>query len=135
MEDGRPDYLRACQLDAAGREVEAVPFYERALAGLLPADERRDALLCLGSTLRALGRYDEALARLEEGRREFPGHRAYEPFLALTLHNLGRHAEAVELLLTVIAETTGDESIARYERALLFYAGQPGETWDEPKDT
>jgi len=130
VEDGRPDYLRACELDAAGREGEAVPHYERALAGLLPADERRDALLGLGSTFRALGRYDEALAKLEEGRCEFPGHRAYEPFLALTLYNLGRHAEAVELLVTALAETTGEESIARYERALLFYAAQPDATWE-----
>ena len=130
MEDGRPDYLRACELDAAGRESEAVPYYERALAGLWPADARRDALLGLGSTLRALGRYEEALAKLEEGRRDFPGHRAYEPFLALTLHNLGRHGEAVELLVTALVETTGEESITRYERALLFYAPQPDTTWE-----
>ena len=122
---------RAFALDREGREREAVGHYRRALAGeSLGTDERRGGLLGLGSTLRALGEYEEAVAVLSAARVEFPADRMFEPFLALALYNVGRHAEAVELLVTCLAETTADEGIAGYRRALLFYAPRLDETWD-----
>lgn len=126
----RADLERAFALDRDGREREAVGHYRTALAAEgLTADERKQGLLGLGSTLRALGAYEEAVEVLSAARAEFPEHRAYEPFLALALHNVGRHAEAIELLVTALAETSGDETIAGYRRALLFYAPRLDETW------
>jgi hypothetical protein len=61
----------------------------------------------------------------------FPHKRAFQVFLSMTLYNLHRHHEAMELLLTNIAETTSDDSILSYKRAILFYAPQLDQTWNE----
>jgi hypothetical protein len=58
-----------------------VPYDERALAAGLAGEARCGALLGLGSTYRALGRYDEALATLETGARDFPRDRGMAVFL------------------------------------------------------
>jgi tetratricopeptide (TPR) repeat protein len=127
----RDELQSAFALDREGREREALSHYRRALAGDgLSDDERRRGQLGFGSTLRALGEYAAAVDVLSAARVEFPDDRAFEPFLALALYNLGRHAEAVELLVTCLAETTSDEGIAGYRRALLFYAPRLDETWE-----
>jgi hypothetical protein len=33
--------------------------------------------------------------------------------------------------LTALAETSADDSIRRYQRAILFYAPQLDQTWDQ----
>jgi tetratricopeptide (TPR) repeat protein len=129
--NARDELQRAFALDREGREREALASYRQALAGDgLSNDERRRGLLGLGSTLRALGEYAEAVDVLSAARAAFPDDRAFEPFLALALYNVGRHAEAVELLVTCLAETTSDDEIAGYRRALLFYAPRLDETWE-----
>jgi hypothetical protein len=50
----------------------------------------------------------------------------------MTLYNLHRYQEATELLLTNLAETTSDETILAYKRAIVFYAPQLDRVWDEP---
>jgi tetratricopeptide (TPR) repeat protein len=119
---------RAC--DAFGRERAALPLYRRALAGGLAPDAAQRAHVGLGSTLRALGRYDEALAALDAGLAAFPGNRALAAFRALTLHNLGRGDAAVGALLGLLAEAPADPWLATYARALRFYAGRPSEVWE-----
>jgi tetratricopeptide (TPR) repeat protein len=128
---GDPAVLYQCAWahDVLGLEREAVPFYERALAAGLAGDDRRGALLGLGSTYRTLGRYADAAATLRQGAAEFPEPREFEAFLAIALYNLGEHAEAVELLLRALAETSHDPQIARYRRALLFYAANLDRQW------
>jgi hypothetical protein len=130
VSEARAELERAFALDRDGHEREAVGHYRAALAGVgLAPDERARGLLGLGSTLRALGEHGEAVEVLTSARTEFPGERMFEPFLALALHNVGRHADAIELLLTCLAETSADEGVRRYRRALLFYAARPDETW------
>src|SRR5260221_14700897 len=46
--------------DTMGLEVEAVPFYERAIAAGLDGEDLRGALLGLGSTYRVIGREADA---------------------------------------------------------------------------
>jgi tetratricopeptide (TPR) repeat protein len=120
---------RAVAQRSAG-EREAVPYYERALAAGLTGEDRRGALLGLGSTYRALGRYDEALATLAEGAVAFPDDRGMRAFLALALHNAGRGAAAVSALLTMLLDTTSDPAITAYEGALREYAADPDRVWD-----
>jgi tetratricopeptide (TPR) repeat protein len=130
-DDARAELERAFALDREGREREALAHYRAALAGAgLEPGERAQGLLGLGSTLRALGEHEEAVEVLTSARAEFPGERMFEPFLALALHNVGRHAEAMELLLTCLVETSADEGVQRYSRALRFYAARPDETWE-----
>jgi hypothetical protein len=86
MRDAIEAFERACAHDAAGEEAQAIPHYERALAGGLPAEVKPRAQLGLGSSLRNVGRVAEAVAVLEAAVREHPTDAALKSFLALALH-------------------------------------------------
>ena len=128
-DDAEANHQMAWLYDVQGREREAVPFYVRAIAGDLPDEERRGALLGLGSTYQALGEYPEAVEVLRQGVSEFPAYRAMQTFLALALYNIGEHRQAVDLLLKHLGETTSDPGIRSYEKALRFYTGSLDEVW------
>ncbi|MEJ8637644.1 tetratricopeptide repeat protein [Streptomyces sp. MS2.AVA.5] len=116
-------YQAAWVHDVLGLEAEAVPYYERALAGDgLPDSDRCDALLGLGSTYRVLGRYEDAERTLRRGTEEFPAHGGLRAFLAMALFNTGSHEESVRLLLELLAATSEDPSVRRFRRAIDAYA-------------
>ena len=127
--DAELQYEAACVHDELGREAEAVPFYEAALVLGLPEESLRGAYLGLGSTLRTLGRYRQAEATLRAGLARFPDAAELKTFLAMTLHNLGQSRQAVELLLTVLADTSADAHVATYRKAIRFYARDIERVW------
>jgi tetratricopeptide (TPR) repeat protein len=116
------NYQLAWTCDVLGHETEALPYYERAIALGLPANELSGALLGLGSTLRNLGQYERSAEVLRSGQAQFPDNREFDVFLAMTLHHLGGHAEAMRLLLTVIADTSDDPGLTACQRAIRFSA-------------
>ncbi|MDP4503832.1 tetratricopeptide repeat protein [Nonomuraea turcica] len=119
-------YQTAWVHDSLGLEAEAVPHYERALAGEgLSEEDRLGAHTGYGSTLRVLGRFEEALAAFERGLAEFPGNPALRTFMAMALHNAGRSGEAVSTLLKVVAES---DKTGGYQRAIAYYADNLDET-------
>ena len=122
-------YETACVHDQLGLEAEAVPLYEAALALGLPEESVRGAYLGLGSTLRTLGRYLQAEATLRAGLARFPDAAELKTFLAMTMHNLGQSRQAVELLLSVVADTSADAHVAAYRDAIRFYARDIERTW------
>ncbi len=128
-DDPQINYQCAWVHDLLGREQEAVPFYERAIEEGLAGEDLEGAMLGLGSTFRALGDYQRAVETLRSGTTRFPNNRAMQVFLAMALYNAGECREAVELLLRNLAETTSDEGISAYNRAILFYAGRLDDTW------
>jgi hypothetical protein len=77
-----------------------------------------------------LGAYQQAEETFRRGVATFPHNRAFQVFLAMTLYNLHRYQEAMELLLTTLAETSSDATILQYKRAMLFYAPQLDQVWD-----
>ena len=86
-DDARALFERAGARDSAGLEAEAEPLYRRALARGLDDDHRAQAVIQLASTLRNLGRIDEASAasrrvRTRAGRTL---HDAAAAFYALAL--------------------------------------------------
>jgi tetratricopeptide (TPR) repeat protein len=115
--------------DKLGLEKEAVPFYVTAIEGGLPDADLRGALLGLGSTYRALGQYELAAQTLERGDREFPEAPEFKVFLAMAFYNLGRHHDAVRLLLRTVAETGQAGGIERLREPILFYSEHLDETW------
>lgn len=122
-QDAEIAYQTAWAHDVLGLEADAVPFYQRALAGDgLGPDDRRGALVGLGSTLRVLGRFSDAVAALRSGVAEFPDDGALRTFLAMALYNTGRSHEAVRILLALLAATSEDPEVRRYRRAIEFYA-------------
>ncbi len=128
-DDPQVNFQSAWAHDKLGMEEEAIPFYVKAIGGGLTGDERRDALLGLGSTYRALGHYDDALSTLSRGVAENPDDRGLQVFHAMALYNNGRHKEACESLLHLLMETTTDQGILRYEGALSEYAEDLDRTW------
>ena len=121
--DPRVSYQCAWTYDVMGQEREAAPFYEQALALGLSGADRRGALLGLGSTYRNIGEHNKSVAILRQGTAEYEDGREFQVFLAITLSDMGEYAEAMRLLLRNLAETTQNETLKQYERALLFYAG------------
>lgn len=127
--DPQINYQCAWAHDVLGRESAAVPYYERAIQLGLAGDDLRGALLGLGSTYRCLGLYEQSARTLRRGIESFPQDRAFEVFLAMSLYNLNQPGLAMELLLRHLAETTQDESILLYRRAILFYADKLDQIW------
>ncbi|MEV0323727.1 tetratricopeptide repeat protein [Streptomyces sp. NPDC050658] len=116
-------YQTAWVHDTLGLEAEAVPHYVRAVEQPgLSADDRRGALLGLGSTYRVLGRYAEAVTTLRDAAEEFPDDGALRTFLAMALYNTGRTHDAMELLLTLLAATSRDPDVSAYRPAIEHYA-------------
>ncbi|MGW0806106.1 tetratricopeptide repeat protein [Nonomuraea sp. NPDC002799] len=125
-EDAEVAYQTAWAHDVLGLEAAAVPYYEQALAGPGLSDgDRLGVYTGLGSTLRVLGRYAEALETFTRGLAEFPEDAGLRTFMAMALHNAGRSGEAVSVLLKVVAES--DRS-GPYRRAIAYYADNLDET-------
>jgi len=118
------NYQCAWAHDNLGLEHEAIPFYERAIEAGLPDDDCQNAILGLGSSYRCVGEFAKSVAILRQGAQRFPANKSLQVFLALSLHSAGQHAEAVAILLQHLAETSSDESINKYKRAILHYSDE-----------
>jgi tetratricopeptide (TPR) repeat protein len=129
-DDVRVNYQCVWVCDLRDDERAAVPFYESAIRGGLAGEDLRGALLGLGSTYRCLSKYRRAATVLHRGLRTFPKAREFSVFLALTEYNLGHHASSMEALLRILAETTRDPGLRRYQRALLYYADKLDRKWN-----
>jgi tetratricopeptide (TPR) repeat protein len=123
------NFQLAWTYDFMGKEREAIPYYERAIANGLAGEDLKGAMLGLGSTLRCLGEYEKSSQVLTEAVREFPEDRFLKVFLALTQYNLRNHEEAFREILMQLLDTTTDDSIRSYDRALRFYADRLDDTW------
>jgi hypothetical protein len=106
--------------DSGGREAEADVHYADATANDLGAvDPARAAQLVVqhASTLRNLGRTDEAIAMLRDAPPHPTTGAAPRVFLALALHSAGRHDEALREVVEAIEPT-----LPRYNRSVRAYA-------------
>ena len=127
--DPTVNYQAAWTCDYMGKESDAAPFYETAIANGLSGDELQGAFLGLGSTYRCLGEYQKSLDTFDKAIKEFPGDRSLKTFRALTLYNLGKFSNSVEELIVQLVDTTSDADIKSYENALRFYADKLDQTW------
>ncbi|EGR1860777.1 tetratricopeptide repeat protein [Vibrio cholerae] len=119
----------AWSYDNEGREQEAVGHYLSSLSGVLSPVERFDALFGLASTYRSLGNYVEALGYFEQAIIEYPDAIEVRPFYAMCLYNLGRHKEAMALLLELLLSTTSSDAIKEYHRAISLYVEDLDRKW------
>lgn len=128
-EDAQVNLQCAWIHDALGLEHEAIRFYEKAVSVGLRGDDLQNALLGMGSTYRCLGEYQKSKDAFKKALSHFPDNREFKVFLAMTLYNLKEYNTAMELLLTTLLDTTKDEGIRSYERALRFYSDKLDQTW------
>ena len=127
--DAHLNYQIAWSCDSEGQDRQAVPYYEAALELGLAGEDLRGALLGLGSTYRTLGEYEKSALTFKAGIEFFPDAREFQVFLAMACYNLGQHHEAMTLLLRTVAETSNDEGILSFKKAILFYSDKLDQTW------
>lgn len=123
------NYQCACSFDLLGEESKAVPFYEKSIQLGLSSKELEGALLGLGSTYRTLGEYEKSKIIFLKGIESFPNNRAIQTFYSMTLYNLNEYREAMELLLKCLIDTTTDDELLKYEKAINFYSDKLDEIW------
>lgn len=125
MADSNPTDVEA-QIAAAygndryGQEQEAVGYYEAAWNIGVPSEMRCRFLVGYGSTLRNVGRLEESIAIHRLAISEYPEFPAHHAFLALALHDVGEHDEAMAEALTALVDS-GASNLDGYDRALSEY--------------
>ncbi len=124
-----PEHVRvamaaAYACDRIGREHDAIVHYERAFALGVPQADRPGFLVGLGSTLRNVGRADDAVARLAEATAEFPDDAALRAFLALALHSAGHPTLALATMLEAGLAAARPDGFGPYARALVEYQAE-----------
>lgn len=120
-QDVRAVMAAAYACDRIGLEHDAIVHYERAWALGVPAAERPGFLVGLGSTLRNVGRTDDAVARLAEATAEYPDDAALRAFLALALHSAGHTTLALATMLEAALAAARPDGFGPYDRALVEY--------------
>jgi len=116
--DGRALFERAGARDSAGIEAEAEVLYREALAAGLDDEHRPQAVIQLASTLRNLGRVDEAVEMLRvERERGGAFADAASAFYALALVSQGDARAGAAVALEALAP-----HLPRYTRSVSAYA-------------
>lgn len=119
--DVRAQIAAAYACDRAGDEARAIRYYDGAWALGVPEEERADFLVGFGSTLRNVGRADEAVVHLGEAVMASPEDPALRAFLALALHSAGHSRLALATMLETALSASRPGAFRGYERALLSY--------------
>ncbi len=127
--DGHPGdprllYELGTALHQARDEAGAIRHYEQALTAGLREPYRHRAQLQLASTLRVVGRPDDAGRILDEVLGARPSHTAAMTLRALVQADLGQERQAVADLVRLVLEGTTDPETQSYRRALLAYAAE-----------
>ena len=120
--DGVEEYEAGGEHDSAGRAAEAIPHYERALTLGLPDDLVPRCLVQLGSSLRNVGRLDDALELFDDAIDRYPDDVALRIFRAFALTDAGREREALIDVIDVARTRIDAPEIHRYARSLANYA-------------
>ena len=115
-------FERAGARDSAGEEAAAEPLYRAALDAGLDPERRTRAIIQLASTIRNLGRVDEALTMLaDEYERTRGAAMADEAaaFYALALVSSGEAVRGASVALSALAP-----HLSRYTRSVTGYAAE-----------
>ncbi len=119
-DDVRTEIAAAYAHDREGRETEAIKHYDRAWQLGVPEELRKKFLVGYGSTLRNVGRADDAVTILAEAVAAYPDYPALQAFLALALFSTGHPRAALAAMLGVVLDVA-PERLDGYDRALTEY--------------
>ena len=128
-EDPQVNYQCAWIHDLLGLEREAIPFYEKAIQAGLHGEDLKSALLGMGSTYRCIGEYQKSIEIFHHALTLFPDHQEFKVFLGMAYYNICEYSKAMGLLLNSLADTSSDEGILRYQRAIRFYSDKLDQIW------
>ncbi|WYP27563.1 tetratricopeptide repeat protein [Alkalihalobacillus sp. FSL W8-0930] len=133
--DAELHFYLASTYDGLGQEAEAIPFYQKAIELGLTGINYEKAFVQLGSSLRCIGKYEEAQEIFQKGLKEFPENAALSAFQAITEYNLGHNRQSIQRLLGLLLKEPTNEWIQTYKKALTFYSKHLDETWTDTSDT
>lgn len=111
----------AYSCDRLGFEYESYTYYCAASKLVIPSSERPRYLLGFGSTLRSIGKFDEAIKCLKAASKEYPDHVEFLAFLALAYHSSGQHSIALAAMLDAALIASREGAFGTYGRALREY--------------
>jgi tetratricopeptide (TPR) repeat protein len=117
--------------DVMGLEPEAIPYYRQAIDNGLDGEALTECLICLGSSQRLVGDFEEAVETLEEAVQRFPDSESAKAFLALAYYSNDQYEEAVSLLLDLLVRTTKNEEVLAYGDTLDYFKDNLDELWEE----
>lgn len=121
-DSSRAHFELANALDYCGREADAIPYYEEAWRlGGLSREVAAYTRIQWGSSLRNVGRVQEAIDVLASAEREYPEHWAASLFLALALNSAGRPQAALKAVMRATLAQGQAQDLDRYRRALAQY--------------
>ena len=107
--------------DYLGQEMKAIPLYEEALEMGLKDEWEAYALIQLGSSLKNVGKLNDALEVLTEAETRFPHLLSISMFLGITLHHANRESEGMKTVLKAVMRQMKTTDIERYSFALDNY--------------
>jgi tetratricopeptide (TPR) repeat protein len=116
-DDAEAAFEAASVRDSIGREADAAVEYQRALDLGLGDPNRGRTFIQYASTLRNLGRYDEALELLDRLEPDNELADAASAVRALVLVNAGRAAEGAGVAIAALSK-----HLPRYQRSMANYA-------------
>lgn len=122
--EARLQYELAAARDGQGMEREAIAAYRKAIQLGLEGGALAGAMLGLGSALRNVGEYEDAVAALTSACNHFPDFAPLRAFLALALYSAGRADEATVMLLKFMASAGSGLDLQGYETIIHDYASQ-----------
>ncbi|UCG23450.1 MAG: tetratricopeptide repeat protein [Chloroflexota bacterium] len=117
--------------DVMGLEPEAIPYYRQAIEQGLVGDALYECMICLGSSQRLVGDFDDAVEILEKANDQFPEGDGAQAFLALAYYSNDQYEEAVSLLLDLLVRTSNSAQLREYAGALDYYKDNLDELWEE----
>jgi tetratricopeptide (TPR) repeat protein len=117
----RAHFVLGGAFDFQGREADAVAPYQRAWELGLSGDDVPRFYVQYGSSLRNVGRFDESVRVVREGRERFLENAAIQTFLAMALFSAGPALAALATELTALTEHAEAVDLQGYERALREY--------------
>jgi len=117
--------------DVLGEEREAIPYYEQAIEAGLEGEDLQECLVCLGSSRRVIGEFEESVAALKTAVSQFPDNKSGHVFLALAYYSNDQKEDAMRTLMEVLLETTENKDIQAYADVFEFYKDHLEEVWDE----
>ncbi len=112
---------KAYALDRVGDERGAIKHYDAAYKLGVPEDKRKRFLVGYGSTLRNVGRAEEAVAILAQAIVDYPDYPAFSAFLSLALADAGHPKAALATMLGCALDASRPGAFDGYERALGEY--------------
>ncbi|MDO5619431.1 tetratricopeptide repeat protein [Kocuria sp.] len=116
-DDPAARFEMGCVYDPTGYEQQAAAEYQAARNLGLSGARLARLNIQQGSTLRNVGRLDEAITMLEAAEPHPEIGQARAVFLALALHDAGRHAEALRVALGAVIP-----DLPRYRQSAAAYA-------------